>query len=197
MCTPRSNDLTRQLYYIYSADASGNIYLSTYYDTACTLPTTALYVKQTVQKCVGGRYSQFLYSAQPPDSFIKVNTTLPAGAVLLRTIQYSPGDTTCANTPVYLTTTPVNGCTLLAAVGPGNLGSAQYIADNSGTLYYKQFTGTTTCAPSKGLTITNLFDTQSVVTTCAATAAGPRSQPWKVIPPLPSTLTSMITSTVR
>jgi len=204
VCTPdQSSYQGAQKYFIYSADASGTVYVSTYYDSACTLPTTPLNVKTSLLNkyatyapatCAsggtnGGQLTRYKYSAQAPDAFIKANATLPAGALIGRRMQYKVGDTTCANTPVYLSTSPMQTC--LALPSASFYGSGMFISDVSGTVYQRNFITSPTCTLGKGLTSISKYTS----TTCVATAAGPLST-WKIIKPLSPSLTSLITSTV-
>jgi hypothetical protein len=201
VCMSYSADVPRRtLYFIFNADASGTIYASWYFDTACTLPATALNVKVVPEQC-GGRnaygyqYSvdSFLYSAQAPDNFIAVNTSLPAGALLARYIVYQAGDTTCSKTPQRLAYSPMQSCVLNTGPGPDNLGSIKYVADVTGRLFYKWFIGTTTCTSNKGMVIVS--DLTSSSSTCSPDDSEPVTY-WKIVgKSLLSSLAPSITST--
>jgi len=203
VCMSYSADVPRRtLYFIFNADASGTIYASWYFDTACTLPATALNVKVVPEQCGGRNYKgyqysvdSFLYSAQAPDNFIAVNASLPAGTLLARNIVYNAGDTTCSKTPVRLSYSPVQSCVRYPGPGPDNLGSIKYVADVTGRVFDKWFIGTTTCASNKGMVI--ISDLTSSSATCSPSASGPVTY-WKVLgTALPSSLAPLITTTRR
>ena len=151
------------VYYIYSADSSGTLWLSAFSDAACSVSTGAD-TKLSAQLCDKG-YSDYVYFTQAPDANIN---TLAAGSVIVQQVTYNAADTKCTGTPVSAYYVTAQSCIVSGS------SSVQYIADGSGNVYIRTFYGTTTCASGKGSVTVSKRTSTNCVDSGVATV-GPKS----------------------
>ena len=164
---------------MYTADASGNLFLTGYTDSTCTTASGSPAALPSSKNCVNS-VSSNVFTTTAPDTKLNVQ---PSGTIAATIINYNVGDTTCTNTPSSVSYNTAQTCTSQ----PGG-GSASYqtIVDGANNIYSKTFAGTVTCATNTGLiTLTLLAPTKCVPS--GSTTSGPASSNQFLGASLPST----------